>query len=62
MRDVTIRGEKLNALDAINRQIAHVSYHVGQLVYLARMRKGPAWQTLSIARGQSKTYTPSKRD
>jgi len=62
MRDVTIRGEKLNALDAINRQIAHVSYHVGQLVYLARMRKGPEWQTLSIARGQSKTYTPSKRD
>lgn len=62
LRDVTIRGEKMNALDAINRQIAHVSYHVGQIVYLARMRKGNAWQTLSIARGQSKNYKASKRD
>ena len=62
LREITIRGEKLNALDAINRQIAHVSYHVGQIVYLARMRKGTAWQTLSIARGESKNYKPSKRD
>ena len=61
-RDVIIRGEKLTALDAINRQLAHVPYHVGQIVYLARMRKGAAWQTLSIARGESKNYTPSKRD
>lgn len=62
MRDIVIRGEKLNALDAINRQLAHVPYHVGQIVYIARMRKGGAWQTLSIARGASKAYTPSKRD
>ncbi|NUM53639.1 MAG: DUF1572 family protein [Candidatus Hydrogenedentes bacterium] len=62
MRDIVIRGEKLNALDAINRQLAHVPYHVGQIVYLARMRKGDTWQTLSIARGQSKDYIPSKRD
>ncbi len=61
-RDIVIRGEKLNALDAINRQLTHVPYHVGQIVYLARMRKGNAWQTLSIARGESKNYTPSKRD
>lgn len=61
-RDVSIRGEKMSALDAINRQIAHVAYHVGQIVYLARMRKGSAWQTLSIARGESKNYKPSKRD
>lgn len=62
LRDVSIRGEKMNALDAINRQIAHTAYHVGQIVYLARMCTGGAWQTLSIARGQSKYYTPSKRD
>jgi len=62
LREVVIRGEKMNALDAINRQIAHTAYHVGQIVYLARARKGTAWQTLSIARGQSKNYTPSKRD
>lgn len=62
LREVVIRGEKMNALDAINRQIAHVSYHVGQIVYLARMRKGSEWQTLSIARGESRNYKPSKRD
>jgi hypothetical protein len=62
LREVVIRGEKMNALDAINRQIAHTAYHVGQIVYLARMRKGTAWQTLSIARGQSKNYKASKRD
>ena len=62
LREITIRGETMNALDAINRQLAHVPYHVGQIVYLARMRKGGSWQTLSIARGESKRYTPSKRD
>jgi len=43
--EVTIRGQALTALDAINRQLSHVPYHVGQIVYLARMRKGEAWQT-----------------
>ncbi len=62
LQDVTIRGQKLSAMDAINRQVAHVPYHVGQIVYLARMRKGGDWHTLSIARGQSKSYTPSQRD
>ncbi|MCC6797922.1 MAG: DUF1572 family protein [Candidatus Hydrogenedentes bacterium] len=62
LSEVSIRGEKMSALDAINRQIAHVSYHVGQIVYLARMRKGAVWQTLSIARGESKNYKASKRD
>lgn len=62
LRDVLIRGQKLSALDAINRQLAHVSYHTGQMVYLARMRKGADWKTLSILRGESKSYMPSKRD
>lgn len=62
LKEVTIRGQALTALDAINRQLSHVPYHVGQIVYLARMRKGKAWQTLSIARGASKDYTPRKRD
>ncbi|MBX7255908.1 MAG: DUF1572 family protein [Candidatus Hydrogenedentes bacterium] len=62
LKDVTIRGQKLTVLDAIQRQLAHVPYHVGQIVYLARMRKGAEWQTLSIARGQSGQYVPQKRD
>lgn len=60
--DVVIRGQSLSVLDAINRQLAHYSYHAGQIVYLARARRGDAWSTLSIARGASKQYAPRKRD
>lgn len=60
-RTVTIRGETLGVIDAINRQFAHYGYHVGQIVYIARLRKGPSWQTLSIARGKSTEYKPSRR-
>lgn len=61
-KTVVIRGQTLSALDAINRQLAHYSYHVGQIVYLVRIRCGDAWQTLSIARGQSTSYVPSRQD
>jgi len=59
---ITIRGQQLVALDAVNRQLAHYSYHVGQIVYLVRMRRGDAWNTLSIPRGQSRQYVPRQRD
>jgi hypothetical protein len=62
LKDIVIRGESITALDAIERQLAHYGYHVGQIVYIARMRRGAAWQTLSIARGASKGYRPTKRD
>jgi uncharacterized damage-inducible protein DinB len=52
-REVTIRHEPHSVLQAINRQIAHYSYHVGQIVFLAKHWKGTSWKTLSIARGQS---------
>lgn len=50
---VTIRGEKLAVIDAIERQMAHYSQHIGQMIYIAKQVKGSEWQTLSIARGQS---------
>ena len=52
-REVTIRHEPHSVLQAINRQVAHYSYHVGQIVFLAKHWKGTSWTTLSIARGQS---------
>ena len=52
-REVTIRHEPHSVLQAINRQVAHYSYHVGQIVFLAKHWKGSSWTTLSIARGQS---------
>jgi hypothetical protein len=45
---IHIRGEALSALDAINRQLAHYPYHVGQIVFLAKMFRGDDWQTLSM--------------
>ncbi len=53
---VHIRAERQSALKAINRQIAHYAYHVGQIVFLAKHFKGESWNTLSIAKGKSEEY------
>lgn len=48
LRTVTIRGEPHSVLQAIDRQIAHYAYHVGQIVQLARHLAGERWKSLSI--------------
>jgi hypothetical protein len=55
-RTVTIRGEQFTVLQAINRQLTHYSYHVGQAVLLARHHAGGEWKSLSIPRGQSAAF------
>jgi hypothetical protein len=50
LRTVTIRSEPHSVLQAIDRQIAHYAYHIGQIVQLARHWRGARWQTLSIPR------------
>jgi hypothetical protein len=57
---ITIRGENHSVVEAIERQLAHYSHHVGQIVYVAKSLKGDDWQTLSIARGQSQHYHPAQ--
>jgi uncharacterized damage-inducible protein DinB len=52
-RKVTIRGEAHSVMQAINRQIAHYSYHCGQIVLLAKHFKHTEWRSLSVPRGQS---------
>ncbi len=52
-RTVTIRGEAHSVMQAINRQMAHYSYHCGQIVLLAKHFKQNEWQSLTIPRGQS---------
>jgi hypothetical protein len=47
-RIVHIRQESLTVTDAILRQVAHYSYHVGQIVYIAKLRRGADWKSLSI--------------
>jgi hypothetical protein len=55
-RFVKIRGEPLTVLQAISRQLTHYSYHVGQIVYLAKHFSGPAWSSLSIPPGGSAKF------
>ncbi len=48
LKTITVRTQPLIVVDAINRQLAHYSYHVGQIVYLGRWMKEGEWQSLSI--------------
>lgn len=53
LKNITIRTQPLNVVDAINRQLAHASYHVGQMVFLGKWLLADNWQTLTIPKGQS---------
>jgi uncharacterized damage-inducible protein DinB len=55
-RRVTIRGEAHSVMQAINRQIAHYSYHVGQIVLLAKHYQHSQWRSLSVPRGKSADF------
>ncbi|MGB0065581.1 MAG: DUF1572 domain-containing protein [Terracidiphilus sp.] len=55
-RTITIRGEAHSVLQAINRQLGHVSYHVGQIVLLAKHFASDHWQSLSVPRNQSAEF------
>ncbi len=55
-RSITIRGEAHSVMQAINRQVAHYSYHCGQIVLLAKHFKRDQWQTLSIPRRKSAEF------
>jgi hypothetical protein len=59
-RTVTIRGEPHTIVRAVNRQLTHYAYHVGQIVLLARHYAGDRWNTLSIPRGQSDAFNNEK--
>lgn len=59
---VTLRGEMLPVVAAVERQLAHAAYHTGQIVLLARHLVGEeAWTSLSIPRGGSAAYTERVR-
>jgi hypothetical protein len=55
-KTVTIRGETHSVMQAINRQVAHYSYHVGQIVFLARHYAGPNWKSLTISKKKSQEF------
>ena len=55
-KTVYIRRQPLTVIDAINRQLAHYSYHIGQIVYLGKMQLNDRWFSLSIPKGNSKEF------
>ena len=61
-RTVTIRGEELPVIAAVNRQLAHYAYHVGQIVLLAKHFRSTEWKTLSVAKGKSEEFTKEMQE
>lgn len=57
---IYIRNEGQTALDAINRQLAHYPYHIGQIVFYAKMLKKGDWDSLSIPKNKSNEYNSDK--
>ena len=55
-KTVTIRGETHSVMQAINRQVAHYSYHVGQIAFLARHFAGANWKSLTIPKKKSQEF------
>jgi hypothetical protein len=52
-KTVSIRNVTLDVHEALHRSLAHASYHVGQIVYMAKSLRGDTWQYLSIPLGES---------
>lgn len=59
-REIFIRNEGHTVIEAINRQLAHYPYHIGQIVFIGKMVMGDKWESLSIPRGQSQQYNSEK--
>jgi hypothetical protein len=57
---IYIRNEGDTIINAINRQISHYSYHVGQIVYISKLRSKEEWKSLSIPRNKSEEYNAGK--
>ncbi len=57
---IYIRNEGHTVLEAINRQLAHYPYHIGQIVYIGKLIKSTNWLTLSIPKNKSKEYNSAK--
>ncbi len=58
-KTIYIRNQGHTVMEAINRQLAHYPYHIGQIVYVGKMLAG-AWKSLSIPRGGSQQFNAEK--
>ncbi|WP_256006701.1 DUF1572 family protein [Pedobacter deserti] len=57
---IYIRNDGHTVLEAINRQLAHYPYHIGQIIFIAKMVRDAEWESLSIPRNQSGAYNGRK--
>ena len=57
---IYIRNEGHTVVEAINRQLAHYPYHIGQIVFYAKQLKSSAWDSLSIPRNASNSHNADK--
>ena len=57
---IYIRNQGHTVTEAINKQLAHYSYHIGQIVFLGKILKGSDWKSLSIPKGISVTYNQER--
>jgi hypothetical protein len=57
---IYIRNEGHTVVEAINRQLAHYPYHVGQIVFYAKQLKNSDWESLSIPKNKSNSYNADK--
>lgn len=57
---IYIRNEGHTVIEAINRQLAHYPYHIGQIVFYAKMLKKTEWDSLSIPKNKSNNYNADK--
>lgn len=57
---IYIRNEGHTVIEAINRQLAHYPYHIGQIVFYAKMLKETEWNSLSIPKNKSNFYNDNK--
>ncbi len=59
-KTIYIRNQGHTVMEAINRQLAHYPYHVGQIVYIAKMATDGNWKSLTIPKGNSRTFNSEK--
>jgi len=59
-KEIFIRNQGHNVTEAVNRQLAHYPYHIGQIVFIGKMFCNEKWTSLSIPRGNSKEYNADK--
>ena len=57
-RTVVVRGQSMAVYQALHRALAHLAYHAGQIVYIAKSLRGTRWTNLSIPLGESDRCQP----